>query len=839
MKSPAPALAGGLGALALVLAVGLEKVRESGAVPVDECGPAPALYGSVPWLFALGLVLVAFSVARLVRDAGRAAKFAALGLLIAAGGPLAPPLLLPGVGLFVLAIAVRALAREGQAPGYAVSPLRPGAVLIALAAVTALATAATLLLGLADSAIHTATFVPRLVTLEEVARFRWSLFGLSFFFGLEVGPLVVGGILAVALVHRGLTHLFRPRPAAEALLFSLLLGLATFAAIVIVFRLTLADELDEIGIAGEFALLAALGGMALGLHAHANLVRAGRPRRVESVFVHAGNLLLLGLVPPSERVAASPVRRTGAALLAGVAAAIVLSLALYPTVEDFRGEVFDSYAWLVILLSTLTLFALAPRRYAGGVAVALLTAQATLAAAIGAGEASGRLVANEYSRIGSLAAFSIPARILDPFDRIGVTPWSGVRYVHHAPGEGEEWLPPLPRRLAARIGRPPVVVVLWDAARPDHLSAYGYGRRTTPCLDRIAAESAVFTRAYATATATTASVRHLMTGRYCTRFMLATDHPPFLTGELARAGYDRFVITVTGTDYNGVSAEAFRRGWGSDREGLRFVAVESPNEDLIKPDAEKTDLVISALRRIHERRGSLTGTFVYVHVTGTHTPWLNENAVADFGDRPEDLYDGEIAKADRLLGRLLGALEDLGEGDRAVIVVTADHGTGLREHGRYAGFLPYEEQIRVPLVIRVPGLEPSKIADRVALIDVAPTVVGLVSPGLEHRFHGRSLLPLMTGKRTSLPPRPLVCFNSFRDSYAIFGPEGSAKLHHDRGRHYEGLFDLAEDPGETRNLVADEPETARRLRDLLSAFLWQGRRDYANPYHYRDWTGPK
>jgi arylsulfatase A-like enzyme len=223
-----------------------------------------------------------------------------------------------------------------------------------------------------------------------------------------------------------------------------------------------------------------------------------------------------------------------------------------------------------------------------------------------------------------------------------------------------------------------------------------------------------------------------------------------------------------------------------------------------------------------------------MHLTGPHIPWLNKNPVCDFGRRPADLYDGELAKVDRLLGVLVDALRRLSVWDDCVMVVTADHGTALGEHGRLAGYLLYEEQIRVPLLIKVPGLRPRVVGDLVATIDLAPTLVNLMQPGTRHRFHGRSLLPLMTGERKRLAPRPIVSFCAFRDSYAIIDGDGRWKLHHHRSRQYEVLYDLAADPGEHSNLISTNPEEAASLRILLDAFLWEGRASWGNPYHYRE-----
>ena len=220
-------------------------------------------------------------------------------------------------------------------------------------------------------------------------------------------------------------------------------------------------------------------------------------------------------------------------------------------------------------------------------------------------------------------------------------------------------------------------------------------------------------------------------------------------------------------------------------------------------------------------------------------PWINADPVQDFGRRPGDLYDGEIAKVDKLLGDLVAALRELGAYEDCVLIVTADHGTGLGEHGRLAGYLLYEEQIRVPLVMKLQDEGRRTVQDVVGTIDVAPTLVNLLRSGSPHRFHGRSLLPLATGMKQRLGPRPLVCFCAFRDSYAILDGDGRWKLHHHRSGKYEVLYDLESDPEERTNRISARPDQARILRTLLDAFLWEGRSSYGNPFHYRAWDGPR
>ena len=760
------------GAFLVALWSTLATVHTSGAVPADEFAPAVLVYNALPYLLAVALLLCAWSLRR--------RRFA--GTVLCMAGSLLPPLLIPGVAL--LAIESARVLLRGETARVALP--RPGRILLALTAITALAVTSMFLLGLIESFVYLTRFVPRLVEPDQIAAYRYALAGLSFYSGLQIGVFATLGLAAISAISRG-----------RARLFSLLLGQLGGATLVFIFWQSVGDEFVQIGIAAEIILMGVLlGGLWSGL----------TWKRVAGCN-HADTL---DLAEASVRhTLAPPVRfHTAWTMVAGLAVLALLVSMLYPELEDFRAELFDIYVNLAVLLGAVLLLLVVPRRaWLARVVVAAAFAMALTLS----GSPRIRIVAREYARAGALATNSWLERLMDPFPRIGMEPADGFAF--HGPGE--DVLAPDTRPLK----NPLIIMLIWDGARPDHCSVHGYDRPTTPNLKRLARESLVFSNAYSNATATTSAVRMLLSGRYSTRFMLAHEYDPFLTKELAAAGYKRFIITVTGNDHNGVSGEAFERNW--DTAGVAFDRIVTDHGDDEKPDAPKTQAVIDRISG-----GDLRNTFIYLHLTGTHYPWFRTS----FGDSSKDRYDSETLECDRLLGELLDALE----GRDYVLVMTADHGTGLGEHGRLGGFLPYEEQIRVPLLIRVPGMPGRRIEDRVAHIDVAPTLINLLRSGGRHRFHGRSLLPLIAGKQLS--PRPVVSFNAFRDAYAI--RHGRWKLMHDRGRRYEALFDIEADPEELHNRIADESETALRLRGLLDSFLWQGRRSYGNPYHYRDWDGP-
>ena len=159
------------------------------------------------------------------------------------------------------------------------------------------------------------------------------------------------------------------------------------------------------------------------------------------------------------------------------------------------------------------------------------------------------------------------------------------------------------------------------------------------------------------------------------------------------------------------------------------------------------------------------------------------------------------------------------------------------EHGRWAGFLPYEEQVRVPLMIKVPGIDAKRVNQMVSTIDVAPTLVGLLNPGEKNPFHGVSLIPTMMDTSHHLQREFIVSLCAFEDSYSIVW-QGRYKMHYHRRENYALLYDLKEDPAERRNIIAEKPEIAAKLREHIAAFLWEGRSGFGNPYRYRQWTPP-
>jgi arylsulfatase A-like enzyme len=186
------------------------------------------------------------------------------------------------------------------------------------------------------------------------------------------------------------------------------------------------------------------------------------------------------------------------------------------------------------------------------------------------------------------------------------------------------------------------------------------------------------------------------------------------------------------------------------------------------------------------------------------------------------LYAEEVAYVDLQVGRLLDALAARGLFERALVVFAADHGEELWEHGDFEhGHSLYGELLQVPLVFWAPGLAPRRHAAPVSLVDVLPTLLDALSLPLPEGLDGVSLWPALA-RGTDPPLRELVAHNTLRghDRQALLA--WPWKLVVDAEGGAPELYDLAADPGETRDLGAAEPERAAQLLARLRERLPPG-----------------
>jgi arylsulfatase A-like enzyme len=402
----------------------------------------------------------------------------------------------------------------------------------------------------------------------------------------------------------------------------------------------------------------------------------------------------------------------------------------------------------------------------------------------------------------------------------------------YAPGE----------RSAPRL----LVWVSQDTVRADHLSAYGYPRRTSPTLESLAADAVLFENGVSAASWTLPSMASQMTSRLPTRHGatlqdIGRDLSKRTVFEvLADEGFT--VLGVTGNKF--VSA-AFSTAQGFDALWYTALRADDVNRLALSllEEWEGGDLAVfvhymdphfgydppSPFHRMFADpayRGTQKG-FGFGSLTRERNPADVDQVIA--------LYDGELAFADSQIRRFLDALPEQAPARDVVLVYSADHGEEFLEHGHWGhGRHLHQDQVHVPFVIGAPGARARRVKDPVSLVDVAPTVLDAFGITAPESFEGRSLMPVLEGG--PIPARPLLSETELtRDgTHRVAIREGSVKYLlavPRRGEPLrvvsEELYRLDQDPREQRNL-APSPE-AERLRRAALAYLERARAEAAPP----------
>jgi len=356
-----------------------------------------------------------------------------------------------------------------------------------------------------------------------------------------------------------------------------------------------------------------------------------------------------------------------------------------------------------------------------------------------------------------------------------------------------------------------------DTARADRFSYLGAREPGTPRIDALARRGVGFTQAITPVPLTLPAHASLMTGRlppsHTVRdngFHRLPDAEVTLAEVLGKAGL------TTGAF---LGSEVLDARYGLDQGfgtyDARFGSA-GPAGLLYYPERPAGEVVGAALAWL--KTAGERPVFVWVHLFDPHAPYRPPEPERS---RHASAYDGEIAYVDRAIGELLDGWAALRGPDRTLVIVTADHGEALGEHGEKThGVLVHDATLRVPLVIAAPGLGGrGNVEAPVSLIDVMPTVCGLMGiappPGIE----GRDLSPLL--RRQKLPwsqpsgyAESLYAFFHHGCAPLLALREGGFKLVHGV---VDEVFDLRADPGERDDLASKQPEKAASMAKTLRA----------------------
>jgi arylsulfatase A-like enzyme/Flp pilus assembly protein TadD len=378
-----------------------------------------------------------------------------------------------------------------------------------------------------------------------------------------------------------------------------------------------------------------------------------------------------------------------------------------------------------------------------------------------------------------------------------------------------------------------VLLITIDTLRVDRVGAYGGASGLTPTLDHLADRGIRFESAYTPVPMTLPAHASILTGlepfthgiRNNTGFKLGSTRT--LATMLRRAGYrtgafvGAFVLSSRfGLDKDfDVYDESFDRGSGSRTRDVQMA--ERPAELVVRPAVawilRRTTATDSA---VPAPKGSAGGDdrpwFAWIHLYDPHAPY---QAPADYrvGRTP---YDAEVAYTDAMIGRGLEELRGAGQLDRTIVLVVADHGEALGDHGETShGLFAYESTLRVPMIMTVPGVRPRIVNEPVASVDLVPTVLDVLGIAIPSGLDGRSLFGVQepgTGSARALYFEAL-------DANLTRGWAPLTGVIVDGWKFIElpvpELYDLEHDPGETNNLAPRERERSRLLRERLKSLV--------------------
>ena len=435
-----------------------------------------------------------------------------------------------------------------------------------------------------------------------------------------------------------------------------------------------------------------------------------------------------------------------------------------------------------------------------------------------------------------------------------------------------------------RDDRPNILLITVDTLRADHLSAYGFRDRRTPHIDALAAQGALFESAHCDVTWTTPSMVSTFTGKYAVHhgfksfYDVVSDDETLVTEILREEGYKTaaFVASypldsIYGLDQgfeiydDAFTAPLLLQPGGNlthieSSRGVTFdehkkLAVLKAKNDSYRPDNEVTDAAAKVLETF---RGEKKPFFLWVHYFGPHGVPDREVGLLQNWRRHIEEYPNLVVQVDREVSRLFLYLYALKSERKTLVILHADHGESLGEHDFVGhGRFLYEDNLRVPLIIRFPGvIAPGRRIDAlVGNIDIAPTMLDaagidpedfdmdgkslfqLLRTGepIHDEMYAETYLPAQSGFAEFRPDRAgdLVKIGARRrgllrppwkyvlsEAFPLYGDEGEGPPVYLK-QEVDGseLYNLEKDAAEIRNMISDEPREAAGLEESLAAYL--------------------
>jgi arylsulfatase A-like enzyme len=365
---------------------------------------------------------------------------------------------------------------------------------------------------------------------------------------------------------------------------------------------------------------------------------------------------------------------------------------------------------------------------------------------------------------------------------------------------------------------PDIILITIDTVRADHTPPYS-GSAEMPLLRELGARGAVFEWAFAPSNVTRRSIPSMVTGLAPNRvrgrvvgWALRIDPRHVLLAErMLAGGYD----TAGFVCCHGFWGDDFRTGL---QRGLQHLEIE--------PNGLKLAKQARAWLDARDKQPDRKPLFLWMHLLEPHNWQAATGAPANDEERRR-FYDRSLTAADTFMVELLGAFSQRKPEDAPIVIVTADHGEALGEHGQpYHSTDLYNSQIRVPFVIAGPGIKPGRVTETVSLTDLTPTILelgGFLPPSGQH-MDGRSLADLASGRRLSVEDGGVAFAAMIKDRS---NPGGVTAVVRGKWKMIETsqsieLYNVHDDPHEVSNVATTRPQVYNELRGLLQQYIKLG-----------------
>ncbi len=402
-----------------------------------------------------------------------------------------------------------------------------------------------------------------------------------------------------------------------------------------------------------------------------------------------------------------------------------------------------------------------------------------------------------------------------------------------------------------------IVLIAMDTTRWDHLSCYGYFRKTTPNIDRLAAKGALFLNSYPTDVPTQPCYTSIFTGKRGITTGVVTHGQPEQT--ITCATFPQ-ILAENGFLTAGISTlYRFRRWFAKGFTHYLQPKMKTWLQHVVAPDIN--ELALPWLEAYHKN-----DFFLFLHYWDPHQPYTQapkeylakfyqedlycpNNRSLEFvkenplfyqclrhlmliGDITDingllALYDSEINYADEYIGEIINTLEKLKILEETMIIITSDHGEAFGEHGHFDHMDAHEPVIHVPLIIYYPPkIKPQEISGLVQHIDFAPTFLESFGVKVPKDMEGKSLWPLLEGERETNYEKVFTNQGLWEAQRAMLDERYKLIKTIDRGffplEPKTELYDLQNDPREENNIAEQEKEIVKEME-----------------YHYFKWLEGK